>query len=146
MLSVAKRRFQGLDNVSYRISDYIKELPEVQFDTVISALSIHHLEQSEKQSLFTKIYRSLPSGGMFVNYDQFCAVDTELNKWYDSFWEGQLYNSGLTDKDIELWQERRKFDKECSVEDETEMLKNSGFGTVKCVYAYRKFAVIIAIK
>ena len=146
MLSVAKRRFQGLDNVSYQTTDYIKELPEVPFDTVISALSIHHLEQSEKQALFTKIYQALPAGGIFVNYDQFCAGDTRLNKWYDSFWEGQLYNSGLTDRDIELWLERRKFDKECSVEDETEMLKNSGFSTVKCIYAYRKFAVIIAIK
>ena len=33
------------------------------------------------------------------------------------------YNSGLTDRDIELWKGRRKLDKECSVEKEVEMLR-----------------------
>ena len=146
MLSVARRRFQGIDNVSYQVSDYKNELPKNPFDTIISALSIHHLEQTEKEVLFSRIHQALPKGGMFVNYDQFCAGDNELNAWYDQYWENQLFNSGLTDRDIELWQERRKFDRECSVEEETDMLTKSGFKIVKCIYAYQKFAVIMAIK
>lgn len=146
MLSVARRRFQGINNVSYQVSDYKKNLPAISFDTVISALSIHHLEQTEKEVLFSKIYQSLPKGGMFVNYDQFCAGDNELNAWYDRYWENQLFNSGLTNRDIELWQERRKLDRECSVEEETGMLIRSGFRIIKCIYAYQKFAVIMVIK
>lgn len=146
MLNVARRRFQGINNVSYQVSDYKKNLPVIPFDTVISALSIHHLEQTEKEVLFSKIYQSLPKGGMFVNYDQFCAGDNELNVWYDCYWENQLFNSGLTNRDIELWQERRKLDRECSVEEETGMLTRSGFKIIKCIYAYQKFAVIMAIK
>lgn len=69
-----------------------------------------------------------------------------MNDWFDSHWEEQLAHSGLSDKDIELWRERRKLDRECSVEEENEMLRRCGFGMVKCVYSCRKFSVIAAMK
>ena len=146
MLNVARKRFESIGNVSYQIENYIDKLPDVFFDTVISALSIHHLEDEDKAKLFTRIYNSLPSGGLFINYDQFCAGQAEINNWFNSYWENHLVTSGLTDKDIELWKERRKLDKECSVEQEVDMLKNAGFNIVKCVYSYQKFSVIVAIK
>ncbi|MBO7380446.1 MAG: class I SAM-dependent methyltransferase [Neisseriaceae bacterium] len=146
MLNVAKRRFCEVDNVSYQLIDYTKELPNALFDTVISALSIHHLTHSEKQALFAKIYQALPKNGVFVNYDQFCAGDNQINLWYEHYWENHLTHSGLTDKDLALWQERRKLDKECSVEEECAMLKQSGFTTAKCVYTHQKFSVIVALK
>ena len=146
MLNVARKRFESIGNVSYQIENYIDKLPDVLFDTVISALSIHHLEDEDKAKLFTRIYNSLPSGGLFINYDQFCAGQAEINNWFNSYWENHLATSGLTDKDIELWKERRKLDKECSVEQEVDMLKNAGFNIVKCVYSYQKFSVIVAIK
>lgn len=146
MLNVARKRFSGIGNVSYQILDYCKEFPSGTFDVIASALSIHHLEHEDKQSLFERIYDALPSGGLFVNYDQFCAGQPEMNDWFDSYWESQLANSGLTDYDIELWQERRKLDRECSVEQEMEMLSKSKFKVVKCVYSYQKFSVIVAVK
>lgn len=146
MLNVARKRFEGIENVSYQLKDYTKELPCINFDTVISALSIHHLEDDSKMKLFSKIYDSLPSGGLFVNYDQFCAGQLKMNEWFDSYWENHLYHSGLTEYDIESWRERRKLDRECSVEQEIEMLRKCKFDSVKCVYSYQKFSVIIAVK
>ncbi|MBD5095611.1 MAG: class I SAM-dependent methyltransferase [Lachnospiraceae bacterium] len=146
MLNVARKRFESIGNVSYQIENYIDKLPDVFFDTVISALSIHHLEDEDKSKLFTRIYNRLPSGGLFINYDQFCAGQEEINNWFNSYWENQLATSGLMDKDIQLWKERRKLDRECSVEQEVDMLKNAGFNIVKCVYSYQKFSVIVAIK
>ncbi|MDE5767880.1 MAG: class I SAM-dependent methyltransferase [Oscillospiraceae bacterium] len=146
MLRIARKRFQGIQNVSCQSANYIEELPEMPFDMVISALSIHHLENQEKEMLFSRIFDALPAGGLFVNYDQFCAGTPALNLWYDCYWEDQLSRSGLTDQDIALWKERRKLDRECSVEQEIHMLENSGFKLVKCVYSYQKFSVIIAIK
>ena len=146
MLDVARKRFSNIRNVSYQILDYSKELPRGPFDIVVSALSIHHLEDEDKKSLFTRIYNILPSGGLFVNYDQFCAGQLEMNHWFDAYWESQLANSGLKDHDIELWKERRKLDRECSVEQEADMLRKSNFKTVKCVYSYQKFSVIVAVK
>lgn len=146
MMNVAKERFYGLENITYQIVDYAKEFPFTDFDVIMSALSIHHLEDIQKQKLFTKIYENLSEGGLFVNYDQFSSDSEIINTWYDSYWKKGIKQSGLSDKDIDLWKERRKLDKECSVEEEISMLKNSGFKTVKCVYSYQKFSVIVALK
>lgn len=146
MLEIAKKRFLSLKNFSYMIADYSENLTEVKVDAVISALSIHHLENLAKKQLFLNIYRNLNNGGIFVNYDQFCSGSEKMNKWFDSYWENQLDESGLTKHDIELWRERRLLDRECSVEDEIKMLKDCGFSEVKCVYSYQKFSVITCIK
>lgn len=146
MLQVARKRFAGAENVSCQILDYTEQLPEGIFDVVGSALSVHHLEHADKQRLFSRIYDRLPEGGLFVNYDQFCAGTPELDRWFDTYWEAQLAGSGLTEHDIALWQERRKLDRECSVEQETEMLHRCGFRQVRCLYSYHKFSVITAIK
>ena len=80
--------------------------------------------------------------------DQFCAEQPQINAWFNAYWENQLRASGLTAKDIELWQERRKLDKECSVEAEVAMLQApaADFREVKCLYSCHKFSVIAAIK
>ena len=123
MLNVARKRFAGIDTVSYQVADY-----------------------GDKEKLFERIYEKLPEGGLFVNYDQFCAGQACMDGWFDSYWESQLTDSGLTKRDIELWKERRKLDRECSVEEEEAMLRKSGFRSVKCVYSYQKFSVIVAVK
>lgn len=146
MLNVARKRFAGINSVSYQILDYSNGLPDGDFDTIVSALSIHHLENEEKINLFAQIYDKLPEGGLFVNYDQFCAGQAVMDEWFNTYWENQLANSGLTDNDIELWKERRKLDKECSVEEEIEMIRKCNFKSVKCIYSYQKFSVIAAIK
>ena len=146
MLNVARKRFHQLGNITYQVENYINKLSDDFFDTVISALSIHHLEDEEKMKLFERIYDRLPSGGIFVNYDQFCAGQSELDYWYNTYWGSQLLNSELTEKDIALWRVRRKLDKECSVEREVEMLRQCNFHIVKCVYSYHKFSVIVALK
>lgn len=146
MLDVARKRFHNIGSISYRSENYIHKLPDTDFDTVISALSIHHLEDNDKITLFSRIYDSLPSGGLFVNYDQFCAEQLQMDHWFNSYWETQIKHSGLTDADLALWKERRKLDKECSVEQEVTMLKNCKFTIVNCVYSCQKFSVILAIK
>ena len=146
MLEISRKRFAGIDRIQHKILDYSKDLPEGNFDAIISALSIHHLEDMQKEELFRNIYNKLPLGGVFVNYDQFCAGTANMNKWFNLYWENQLANSGLTERDIELWKERRKLDRECSVETEIAMLYRCNFSEVKCLYSYHKFSVIAAIK
>lgn len=146
MLQAARKRFAGIDTVSYQVADYSGEMPAQDFDVIVSALSIHHLENRDKEKLFERIYDKLPEGGLFVNYDQFCAGQAGMDEWFDSYWESRLAERGLTEHDIALWKERRKLDRECSVEEETAMLSKCGFKTVKCVYSYQKFSVIAAVK
>lgn len=146
MLSVAGKRFAGLDNFSYEVSDYTKSFPDGEYDCIVSALSIHHLDNESKSKLFSDIYCKLPDRGIFVNYDQFCGGSDSMDLWFDTYWENRLESSGLTQRDIELWKERRKLDRECTFEEETEMLKKCGFSEVKCIYTNQKFSVIVSIK
>lgn len=146
MLNVAKRRFIGLNNVLFQSLDYTNDFPNGNFDLIISALSIHHLEHIQKVELFKRIYEKLSVGEVFINYDQFCGNSPEISTYYDLYWERQIKDSGLSEIDFERWQERRKLDKECSVADEIKMLKSSGFRIVESVYTYQKFSVILAIK
>lgn len=146
MLDIARERFAGAGDFEYLISDHSEGLPESEFDVIISALSLHHLENSGKEKLFKDIYNALPEGGLFANYDQFNADTPEMTALYDRHWEASLYKSGLTGEDISLWRQRRRLDRECSVTEETAMLRQCGFKTVQCVYSCRKFAVIAAVK
>lgn len=146
MLEIARKRFAGIANISYLGMNYIDKLPCDACDAFISALSIHHLEDADKIKLFSNIYDKLPKGGIFVNYDQFRADSKAMSACFDDFWIEHINNSGLSAKDIALWHERRKLDRECSVPQETDMLKRCGFDTVECIYANRKFCVMAAIK
>lgn len=146
MLKIAKKRFIDYKNVSFEVLDYTQNLPEKKFDIIISALSIHHLENIEKKSLFKKIYKSLSEKGVFINYDQFFYESKKINSWINKYWEKQLATSELSSHDIDLWRERKKFDRECSVNQEIEMLYDSGFLHVENVYTYEKFSVILSVK
>ncbi len=146
MLAVARERFDGMRNVRCLAGDYSRELPDGNFDLIVSALSIHHLEDASKQDLFRRIYDKLSDGGLFVNYDQFCADTPEMTEWFDSYWIAQLHKNGLSEAELSRWEERRMLDCECSVPAEIAMLKNSGFPHVNCLYAQLKFCVIAAKK
>ena len=108
MLAVAKKRFENLSNVEYKILDYSKELPAGKPYLVISALSIHHLEHEAKKNLFKKIYDALDENGTFINYDQFCSEDLEMNKKIEEYWTEQIKSSGISEKEYGRWQEREK--------------------------------------
>ena len=146
MLNMAKQRFANKTNFNYVTDDYTKLLPNGSFDTVISALSIHHLENEEKQNLFNRIFAALPNGGIFVNYDMFNADSNEMTEYYNKFWENSVLNSELSKNEIEHWQKGRTIDKECSVNEEVIMLKKAGFNDVQCIFSNLKFAVILAKK
>ena len=146
MLEVAKNRFAGLKNVSYEVSNYKSELPAGDFDVIISALSIHHLEKEEKSGLFRSLYEKLSPGGCFINYDQFCGDTDFITKSYDEYWLRFLETSGLSAEEIEKWQKRRLFDRENSVSEEISMIKKAGFTVSECIYSRQKFSVIFSMK
>ena len=146
MLRQAEVRFAGCANVSRLVLDYTQRLPEGDFDAIISALSIHHLEDADKAQLFARIHAKLPAGGLFVNYDQFCAETPEMSRWFDAHWHAQIAQSGLSAQEMARWQERKKLDRECSEQAQAAMLRRAGFTLVQGIYSCRKFVVLAAIK
>ena len=52
MLAQAKQRFAGNPLVTYALQDHNHLTATAEYDLVISALSIHHLEDSDRHALF----------------------------------------------------------------------------------------------
>ena len=52
MLAQAKQRFVGNPLVTYALQDHNHLTATAEYDLVISALSIHHLEDSDRHALF----------------------------------------------------------------------------------------------
>lgn len=146
MMEVAKKRFWGLTNFNFIIADYSKDFPKGNYDLITSALSIHHLTDEDKLNLYKLIFKQLPTKGYFVNFDQFNGNTKLLTDFYNNYWYEHIKNSGISDYEKSSWSERRKVDKENSVEKSIDILKEAGFKIVECVYRYMKFGVIFAIK
>lgn len=145
MLKIAQQRFEGLQNFDFLVADYSKDLPN-DADIICSALSIHHLENAEKQSLYNEIYNSLPEGGIFINLDQFCADSLIINNVWDEWWLNYIDNSGISEEAKAKWIERKKLDREVSIATTISMLKQAGFKHVECTYQFMKFGTIIAVR
>lgn len=146
MLEMAKERFKGHHNVKYIINDYTKYNFIEKYDMLISALSIHHLDDKVKKDFYQKCYTLLKPGGIIINADQVhgeTAYVEELNKriWFDS-----IESSGLTKEEIQSGYERIKLDKEARLDQQLSWLKDAGFTDVSCMYKYYHFAVMFGRK
>jgi ubiquinone/menaquinone biosynthesis C-methylase UbiE len=146
MLDVAKKRFNGLQNFNFEVFDYTKVFPEMKYDLIASALSIHHLEHEDKARLYVKIYNALEDGGYFINLDQVSPVSESMNQLYEGWWGDFIKNGNLSAEEIEGLKKRRALDREDTVAGSIAKLKNAGFKIAECFYSYMKFSVIIAIK
>ncbi|HEX2935304.1 MAG TPA: L-histidine N(alpha)-methyltransferase [Bacteroidales bacterium] len=146
MMEVAKERFAGLSNFHYVVADYSEQLPGRKWNLVASALSIHHLDEDEKAALFSRIYNRLPENGCFINLDIFNASTQLMNEHYNKWWYNYINQDETLRNEQHLWIKRRELDKENTIPETLEMLKQVGFKHVECVYNFMKFGVVIAIK
>jgi tRNA (cmo5U34)-methyltransferase len=100
MLERARTRLGADSNVSFEVADYATaKLPENQ-DSIVSALSIHHLDNEAKKALFKKIYASLRPGGTFVNAEQVAGPTPALDAHYKVIWLQQVREAGATPQQI----------------------------------------------
>lgn len=66
MLSVARDRLPAADLRVQRLED---PLPDGNYDLIISALTVHHLDDAGKRDLFGRVHDRLRPGGRFVLAD-----------------------------------------------------------------------------
>ena len=146
MLEVARQRFHGLDAFTYAVCDYSREFPAGTYDLVASALSIHHLEDEAKANLYRAIYNALEEKGWFINLDQFNSGSAYIEEYYNKWWYEFIKRSGITQGEEESMRKRRELDKENTIDETKQLLKDAGFSHVECIYNYMKFGVLIAGK
>jgi ubiquinone/menaquinone biosynthesis C-methylase UbiE len=146
MLKIAEERFHGLDNFEFMEYNYVEDIPVKNCDLICSALSIHHLENDEKEALYKNIYKKLDVTGCFINLDQFNGETEIMNNLYDNWWYDFIDRTGITPEEKAICVERRELDKENTIPETIVLLKSSGFRIVECIYSFMKFGVIIAVK
>jgi ubiquinone/menaquinone biosynthesis C-methylase UbiE len=146
MLQIAKERFNGLNNFTFLEYDYVEDIPVNSCDLICSALSIHHLENKDKERLYANIYSKLIKNGCFINLDQFIVKSEKINNLINTWWYDYINNSGIKQEEKEAWLERKNLDKENTIEETIKILEKSGFENIECIYNFMKFGVIIGIK
>ena len=63
------------DRVQLHLQDLADPLPAGDFDRVVSALAVHHLQGEAKEGLFSRVHAALVPGGTFVLGDVVVPVD-----------------------------------------------------------------------
>ena len=141
MLAQARKRFAGEPRVSYAASDYrAADLPG-RADLAISAMSIHHLDDTEKKSLFARIRSILRPGGAFLLADLVKATSPANTARYDRWWQENALAGGTTPAEWAEVLARRKFDQLSPLAEQMAWLAQAGFADVDCWYKNHSFAV-----
>ena len=148
MLGVARARFgTNSDQFQYVLGDYRNLEGQQDYDLVISSLSIHHLDDEEKQVLFGRIHTILRKGGIFINVDQIRGNTSYLRDLYWNHWLEQVRGAGFPEERIQESIDRRTtYDREALLENQLEWLKSSGFQNVDCVYKNFFVGVFLGMK
>jgi tRNA (cmo5U34)-methyltransferase len=155
MLNKAKENLSSnKSNISFchlLFEDYsASQSDDCKYDLVISANAIHHLDFMQKTALFTKIYKELKPGGLFLNIDAVHPSSAHSEEIQFEMWRNwmneklekngkeseigkydnipSVYKNNLEDKPSGLW-------------DQLQTLSKCGFRDVDCFYKYGIFAV-----
>jgi len=146
MLGVAQKRFAGLANFEFIEIDFSKTAIPQQYDLIISALSIHHLENDQKEKLYTSVYQALNPGGLFINADQVEGRSIFFDTYYKAQWKETVNKSELDQEAINRAMERIQLDKFAKLDTQLNMLESAGFRDVDCIYKHNNFVVFGGIK
>jgi len=147
MLDLAREKFSGNPRVSFILGDYSEaDLGAAQYDIVISALSLHHLDPDGKRAFFAALWRALRSGGEFVNADLVKRADPEVNTRFDTLWTGFVRGNIEDNAYFDRFLASKNVDDPSTIEEQLSWLKECGFSQTCQVFNYYNFAVMYAAK
>ena len=142
MIDQAKKRFIRQPNFTYITADYVNYNFEKKYNIIVSALSIHHLEDNEKAQLYKNIFNCLDENGIFVNGDQFLSRSPFVESLIQEKWRRKIRESNLPSEEVEAVYNRMKMDKPATVEQNIQWLEQAGFIEVDLMYKYFPFGVV----
>ncbi len=145
MLERARRRL-GNKRAGFAVYDYGR-MPFIgEWDAIVSAHSIHHLEDDAKRSLFRRVHDALARGGVFVNAEQVAGPTLGLTRRYHEQWLRKIRERGASEQEIADAEYRMQADRCSSVEDQLAWMRESGFTDADCWLKEGRFAVMQATR
>jgi tRNA (cmo5U34)-methyltransferase len=139
MLDVARRRLDG--GARFVVADLGEDLPQEDFDAVVSALAIHHLPDTAKADLFSRVLARLAPGGVFVNADQVDGPTPWHAEQYAAAHERDARRSGSDDAEWAGAIDRMRHDCCATLDAQLEWLRAAGFERVDVAFKRYRFAV-----
>ncbi len=143
MLDVARNRLSDEPDgrFTFHLMDYSREALPGEYEVVVSALSIHHVEDEGKRKVFREVHRVLVDGGVFINADRVLgeAPGTEAG-CHESHKPRHAREEGTGGEDAPSALHRMETDKS-SLEDQLARMEQAGFASVECRYENGRFAV-----
>jgi tRNA (cmo5U34)-methyltransferase len=142
MLSQARERFAaGGARFNFEIADYGEGEITGRYDAVMSALSIHHLEDPKKQMVYQQAFAALNDGGVMVNADQVRAESDAIEIRSHDLWMSRAREIGVRPADLAGAIERMRLDRTTTVDAQLEWLRAIGYRDVSLSYRNLIFAV-----
>lgn len=132
------------DRAHYVVADLADPLPEGPWDAVVSALAIHHLDDTGKSVLFGRLHAAIAPGGVFVNAEQVAAPTALFEDLYAAWHKRRATAAGSSHDEWAGAQDRMRFDRWASVEHQLEWLREAGFADADCLFKDHRFAVLAA--
>ena len=133
MLERARERFVD-QPVELPRHDLAEPLPDLgRFDSVVSSLAIHHLEDERKRSLYAEVFAGLEPGGVFANFEHVSSPTARLHR---RFFEA-------IGEPLE-WEDPS--DRLVDVETQLRWLREIGFEDVDCYWKWLELALLIGVK
>ncbi len=120
---------------------YTSILTSRKFDLIISGYAIHHIENTEKKSLYKDIFELLNKNGIFLNLEHVSSpTPVVMEMFNDLFVDGMSdyhhhINDGKTNEEIQLMYndpDHKILNKLESVEKQCGWLRDIGFAHVDC--------------
>lgn len=142
MLSLAGDRLGNDPRITYQRADYAKSTLPDRLCAVVTSLSVHHLDDHDKRTVYKKAHSALKPGGVFINAEQVAGTTPALDARYRSIWLRQVRAAGATDEQIEASLYRQKEDRCSPVEDQLDWMREAGFADADCWYKDNRFAVM----
>jgi tRNA (cmo5U34)-methyltransferase len=142
MIERAAERFARLGrSAELVVADYTAAPLGGPYDIVVSALSIHHCEDADKQSVFRAVFDALVPGGVFVNAEQVAGPTPALDGAYHARWLDQVRAAGASEDTIAAALDRMAFDRCVPLDRQMGWLRDLGFADVDCWFKAGRFAV-----
>jgi tRNA (cmo5U34)-methyltransferase len=146
MLDRARARLAGDNRVTFEIADYTTAPLGENWDAIVSALSIHHLEHETKRKLFARLVTALKPGGIFINAEQVAGPTPHLEEVYKRLWLEQVRAAGATERQIADSLYRQAEDRNASTEAQMQWMRDAGFIDVDCWFKDNRFAVLAGVR
>ncbi len=143
MLDVARSRLSDEPDgrFTFHLMNYAKELLPGEYEVVVSALSLHHVEDGAKRKVFREVHRVLADGGVFINADQVPGEATGSEAGHHESHEPRhAREKGAGGEDVSSALHRMETH-ESSLEDQLAWMRNAGFTAVECRYENERFVV-----